>query len=79
VSIPPGTYVVAVNTNTYQVKTGGYFNTNGSIFSSHLEATGGRYGQPTGAFPSSGSTSAFFVDLIYRPKLCNTTTDSPCP
>jgi hypothetical protein len=79
VSIPAGTYVVSVNTNTYQVKTGGYFNDNGPIYRSHLVATGGRYGQPTGSFPSSGSTSAFFVDLIYSPRLCNPDVDFPCP
>lgn len=79
VQIPPGNYVVSVNTNAYQVKTGGYFAFNGSINRSDLEATGGKYGQPINAFPSSGSSSAFFVDVIYRPKLCNDDVDFPCP
>ncbi|HEU0016724.1 MAG TPA: DUF4082 domain-containing protein [Longimicrobium sp.] len=78
-SIPPGTYVVTVNTNTYQVKSFGWFTNNGPISRSHLEATGGKYGQPIHSFPASGSGSSFFVDVIYRPKLCNTTTDNPCP
>jgi hypothetical protein len=28
---------------------------------------------------SSGSASAFFVDVLYRPKLCNDDVDFPCP
>jgi hypothetical protein len=79
VQINPGNYVVTVNTNAYQVKTGGYFAFNGSINRTKLEATGGRYGQPTGSYPSSGSSSAFFVDVLYRPKLCNDDVDFPCP
>lgn len=79
VQIPEGNYVVSVNTNEYQVKTGGYFATYGSINRSKLEATGGRYGQPKANFPGSASSSAFFVDVLYRPKLCNDDVDSPCP
>jgi hypothetical protein len=79
VQIPEGTYVVSVNTNTYQVKSGGYFAFNGSINRTGLTATGGKYGQPINSFPSSGSSSAFFVDVLYRPKLCNDDVDFPCP
>jgi hypothetical protein len=79
VQIPPGDYVLTVNTNTYQAKNGGYFAFNGPINRSDLQATGGRYGQPTNVYPSSGSTSAYFVDMIYRPKLCNDDWDFPCP
>jgi hypothetical protein len=79
VQIPPGEYVVTVNTNTYQSKNGGYFYFNGPINRSELEATGGRYGQPINVYPSSGSTSAFFADILYRPKLCNDDVDFPCP
>ncbi|HEU0016723.1 MAG TPA: DUF4082 domain-containing protein [Longimicrobium sp.] len=64
-NISPGTYVVTVNTNAYQVKTGAYFLYNGPIVRHHLTATGGSYGQPIHSFPSSGSSSAFFVDMIY--------------
>lgn len=77
--IPPGNYVVSVNTNLYQVKTFGYFTNNGSINRTKLVATGGRYGQPIHSFPSSASGSAFFVDVLYRPKLCNDDVDFPCP
>ena len=77
--IPEGDYVVSVNTNTYQVKTFGYFTSNGPINRTRLEATGGRYGQPIHSFPSSTSGSAFFVDVLYRPKLCNDDVDFPCP
>jgi Domain of unknown function (DUF4082) len=79
VQILPGEYVVSVNTNTYQVKSGGYFYFNGPINRTKLVATGGRYGQPINVFPSSGSTSAFFVDVTFRPKLCNDDVDYPCP
>lgn len=79
VQIPPGTYLITVNTNTYQVKYGGYFAFNGSINRSDLEATGGAYGQPIHSYPGSGSASAFFVDVLYRPKLCNDDVDDPCP
>lgn len=79
VQIPDGNYVVSVNTNAYQVKSSGYFASNGSINRSDLEATGGRYGQPKSNFPSSTSSSAFFVDVLYRPKLCNDDVDFPCP
>jgi hypothetical protein len=79
VQIPPGTYMVSFNTNTRQGKTGGYFAFNGSIYRTHLTATGGGYVSGVGNFPSSGSSSAFFADLTFRPKLCNTVTDYPCP
>ena len=79
VQIPPGTYMVSFNTNTKQGKTGGYFAFNGSISRTHLTATGGGYVSGVGNFPSNGSASAFFADLTFRPKLCNTTTDFPCP
>jgi Domain of unknown function (DUF4082)/Prokaryotic membrane lipoprotein lipid attachment site len=79
VQIPPGNYVVAVNTNTYQAKYGGYFSLNGSINRTDLTATGGRYGQPINKYPQSGSSSAFFVDVLYRSKLCNDEVDFPCP
>lgn len=76
VQIPPGDYVVSVNTNEYQVKTFAYF---GTINRTKLTADGGRYGQPTGSFPSSASGSAFFEDVKFKPKLCNDDVDFPCP
>jgi len=79
VQVAEGNYVISVNTNTYQVKTGGYFFFNGAINRTKLVATGGKYGQPINSFPSSGSTSAFFADVVYRPKLCNDDVDIPCP
>ncbi|HSU14744.1 DUF4082 domain-containing protein [Longimicrobium sp.] len=77
--IPPGTYMVSFNTNVKQGKTGGYFAFNGPIYRTHLTAIGGGYVQGAGLFPSSGSTSAFFADLTYRAKLCNTINEQPCP
>jgi len=69
VLIPPGEYVVTVNTNTYQAKSGGYFAFNGSIQRTSLKATGGRYGQPINSYPVNGSSSAFFVDVTICPRL----------
>ncbi|HEU0016725.1 MAG TPA: DUF4082 domain-containing protein, partial [Longimicrobium sp.] len=65
--LAPGTYVVTVNTNLYQAKTGAYFDDDGPIYREGLEATGGRYGYPTGQFPSYSTSDAFFVDLVYVP------------
>ena len=79
VQLAPGTYIVSVNTNTWQSKTPGYFFDHGPIYRTHLTATGGAYVSGVGNFPSNGSASAFFADLTFRPKLCNTTTDFPCP
>lgn len=69
VLIPPGAYVVSVNTNCKQVKTPGYF-LDGPILRPWGEADGGNYGQPTGSFPSSNSASSFFVDVYFRERIC---------
>jgi hypothetical protein len=78
VNIPPGSYVVSVNTNTAQVKTFNYFYDNGPIVRPYMTATGGAYGQPTGSFPSTNSASALFVDVDFTP-ICDTTIDPVCP
>ncbi len=64
VCLEPNTfYRVSVNTNTAQVKKGGFF-LNGPIASGPLVATSGYYGQPTGSMPATHSYSYFYVDLI---------------
>ncbi|HEV7586545.1 MAG TPA: DUF4082 domain-containing protein [Longimicrobium sp.] len=74
--ISAGDYIVSVNTNEKQVKTFAFF---GSISHDDLYADYSYYGQPTGSFPTSGSGSAYFVDVNFRPYVCNTLVDNPCP
>jgi hypothetical protein len=78
VVIPPGTYIVSVNTNVKQVKTFAYFTNNGPIVRTYMTADAGAYGQPTGSRPATISGSAFFVDVDFTPT-CDTAVDNPCP
>lgn len=71
-------YYITVNTNTKQAKTPAYFNNNGPIYRNWGGAYGGGYGQPIHAFPSNGSGSSFFVDVIYRPLLCGEEVTGNC-
>lgn len=77
--ISAGTYIVSVNTNEKQVKSYAYFTNNGPISHDDLYADFSYYGQPTGSFPTSGSGSTYFVDVNFRPYICNTLIDDPCP
>jgi hypothetical protein len=56
---------VSVNTNTAQAKAFNVF-TNGPVTNGPLTANSGFYGQPTGAMPTSGSVSAYFIDVIFE-------------
>lgn len=71
-------YYVTVNTNVKQAKAPGYFHLNGPIYRNWGAAYGGAYGQPINAFPSSGSSSSFFVDVYYRPLLCDEYNTANC-
>lgn len=72
VSVAAGTtYRVSVNTNCYQVKDFGYFTNNGPIFRNWGYADAGFYGQPIGSRPTTQSASSFFVDVYFRPLLCD--------
>lgn len=64
-------YYITVNTNSKQAKAPGYFAFTGPILRNWGGAYGGAYGQPIHSFPSSGSASSFFVDVYYRPLLCD--------
>jgi hypothetical protein len=78
VTIEAGTYMVSVNTNSYQVKTFAYFDNN-PIYRSYMTADAGAYGQPTGSKPPIISGSAFFVDVVFEALWCDTAIDDPCP
>jgi hypothetical protein len=78
VTLAAGTYMVSVNTNTWQVKTFAYFDNN-PIYRSYMTADAGAYGQPIGSKPSTISGSAFFVDVFYSALRCDTNFDFPCP
>jgi Domain of unknown function (DUF4082) len=65
---PAMSYRVSVNTNTKQVKTYAALQ-GGTITNGPLTADYSWYGQPTGAFPSSGSLSTYFVDVIFREEI----------
>ena len=78
VTLAAGTYMVSVNTNTYQVKTFAYFDNN-PIYRSYMTADAGAYGQPTGSKPATISGSAFFVDVFFSGLRCDTNVDFPCP
>jgi hypothetical protein len=57
-------YRVSVNTNSYQVKTGGYFDY-GAITNGALVADYSYYGSP-GNFPTTGSGSGYFIDVTFQ-------------
>jgi len=66
ICIPAYTYYrVSVNTNTKQGKTFGYFD-NGPAANGALVADYSYYGQPTGSMPTTGSGSAYFVDVTFE-------------
>lgn len=77
--ISAGTYIVSVNTNEKQAKSYAWFTNNGPIEHDDIYADFSYYGQPTGSFPTSGSGSIYFVDVNFRPYVCNTLVDDPCP
>lgn len=56
---------VSVNTNAYQVKT--FIGAPFSITNGSLTADNSSYGQPTGSFPTTASSSYYFVDVIFIP------------
>jgi hypothetical protein len=71
VCLEPDTYYrVSVNTNTKQGKTFAYFTNNGPITNGPLTADYSYYGQPTGSMPTTGSGSAFFVDVTFEEGGC---------
>jgi hypothetical protein len=72
------TYRVSVNTNCWQVKDFGYFTSNGAIVRNWGYADSGYYGQPTGSRPTSSSGSSFFVDVYFRPLLCDDVVTENC-
>ncbi|WP_420126079.1 DUF4082 domain-containing protein [Longimicrobium sp.] len=57
-------YRVSVNTNTYQAKTGGFFD-NGAITNGALVADYSYYGT-AGYFPTTGSGSGYFIDVTFE-------------
>lgn len=59
-------YRVSVNTNVKQAKTYAYFTNYGSITKGPLTADYSYYGQPAGSFPTTGSGSIYFVDVIFE-------------
>jgi hypothetical protein len=70
-----GSYVVSVNNNTRHAKTFGVF-TAGSIYSSpngNLEADYSLWDPTLGAIPTTGSSSGFYVDVVFRPRICEET------
>jgi hypothetical protein len=77
--VSAGEYVVSVNTNEKQVKSYAYFTNNGPIAHDDLYADFSWYGQPTGSFPTSGSGSTYFVDVDFRPFICESQINNPCP
>ncbi|MDB4950310.1 MAG: Flagellar hook-length control protein FliK [Gemmatimonadetes bacterium] len=58
-------YRVSVNTNAMQVKTFGALQNNPMV-SGPLTADFSYYGQPTGAMPTQGSYSTYFIDVIFE-------------
>jgi hypothetical protein len=77
--IAAGTYVVSVNVNVQMVKTAMYFDTAGAISHDDIYADTSYHGQPAGSFPTTGSSGIYFVDVNFRPFLCDTEIDDPCP
>jgi hypothetical protein len=57
-------YRVSVNTNAYQAKTGGYFDS-GAITNGALVADYSYYGSP-GNFPTTGSGGGYFIDVTFE-------------
>lgn len=59
-------YRVSVNTNTVQAKTFGSLSGN-PIVNGPVTSDFSYYGQPTGAMPTSGSYSLYYVDVTFQP------------
>jgi len=77
--IAAGTYVVSVNTNVQMVKTAMYFDTAGAISHGDIYADTSYHGQPAGSFPTTSASGIYFVDVKFRPFICQSTPYEPCP
>jgi hypothetical protein len=77
--IAAGTYVVSVNTNVLMVKTAMYFDTAGAISHDDVYADTSYHGQPAGSFPTTAGSGIYFVDVKFRPFICDTEVTQPCP
>jgi hypothetical protein len=64
-------YVVSVNNNTRHAKTFSLFDS-GPLVSPNLnlEADYSLWNPPLGAFPTTGSSSGFYLDVIFQPRIC---------
>jgi len=78
-AIAAGDYVVSVNANVQTVKTAMYFDTYGAIYHDDIYSNLSYHGQPAGSFPTTGSSGIYFVDVTFRPFVCNLTVERPCP
>lgn len=76
--IATGTYVVSVNTNVQMVKTAMYFDTAGAISHGDLYANLSYHGQPAGSFPTTGGSGIYFVDVNFRPFICDLDVPNSC-
>lgn len=71
---PSAEYVVSVNNNTRHAKTFSLLS-GGSIYSppGNLEADYSLWDPTLGAIPTTVSYSGFYVDVIFRPRICEET------
>jgi len=77
-AIAAGTYVVSVNTNVQMVKTAMYFDTAGAISHDDIYANLSYHGQPAGSFPTTGASGIYFVDVNFRPFICDLDVPNSC-
>lgn len=63
---PNTTYRVSVNTNFRQVKRGGGYAFDGALGTGPLYSDGGYYSKGADNFPTTGSASYFFIDVIFE-------------